>query len=96
MISRNFVRKVKNDEEGRKFIKEAKAFYKAHGFRVTLRGRHSDRMELYRQIGKNRTLTMDVPIRHAEEIGVYAYGNRYDEPPKFVEKVESWKSAMQR
>ena len=42
-------------------------------YNLVLRGRHSDRRKLYEEIGKKYTryAQNDVPIKHAETIGVY-------------------------
>ena len=83
MISPNFIQKFRRTPRNLEIIVRLKQWYKDKGCKVRLRGRHSDRVGLYRRMGWPYTSQMEIPVAHAEEIAFYAYvkGGR-EAPPR--------------
>jgi len=94
MVSEFFLKQVENNEEGQEYIKQVKSFYKNKNCKVSLKGRHSNRTRLFRELGRPRTRTMDVPIRYAERISIYIYPNEGIEYPEFKERIDNWKEEL--
>ncbi len=70
---------VPNNEVGRIIIKEVKALAKRNGWKVTLRGRHSDRKSVAKQIAGpgnqyqyiHSSLRRSIPQKYSERFAVY-------------------------
>ena len=65
-----------NTKEVRKMIKQLRLLLPSKYFHITCKGRHSDRIGLFEKIGKTymqskASVWNDVPLQHAERIGVY-------------------------
>jgi len=63
--------RVPNTEEGRQRIKDYKEAHR--GFRFHVRGRHPDRIGLFRLIEKpySKYSQNDVPLKYSEELCLY-------------------------
>ena len=61
---------VPNDEDGRTFYKLCRKYIDSR-YKIKRRGNHSDRIGLYKKLGKTHTSLMDVPIKHAENWRIY-------------------------
>ena len=72
-MAKTEVFKVPNTAPGRKFIRELKAYLNRTTYKVRVRGRHSDRRELYRKLGITwrEEGFNEVKLKHAETFGVY-------------------------
>lgn len=70
LVDHSYIFLVPNDEDGTAFYKKCKKYIDKR-YKVVRRGNHSDRVGLYKKLGKGRTQLMDVPIEHAENWRVY-------------------------
>jgi len=70
---KEYVFKLDNNLASKVFVWFMKKELNKRTYNLVLRGRHSDRRKLYEEIGKKyrRYTQNDVPIKHAETIGVY-------------------------
>ncbi len=61
---------VPNDKDGKVFYKLCRKYIDKR-YKIRRRGNHSDRIGLYKKLGKEPTSLMDVPTKHAEEWRIY-------------------------
>ncbi len=69
-VEHNYILQVPNDKDGQKFYKLFKKYLDKR-YVLKRRGNHHDRVGLFKEIGKQPTSLMDVPIKHAESWRFY-------------------------